>query len=143
MTPGPFEQRTPYKGTPNRPWIRLRLMALDGSTVELELVADTGSPFAIILGAQHMSRLEWGGGTDRSTNFGQLRGFWLELAMPELGLSGQIHGYASDTVWAAVKADHPDFEGLIGLPLLRLVEYGGNADWFWVRPISPPPVGRP
>jgi hypothetical protein len=26
-----------------------------------------------------------------------------------------------------------DFDGLAGLPLLGLLEYGGNADWFWLR----------
>ena len=32
-----------------------------------------------------------------------------------------------------------DFSGLVGLPLLRLLEYGGDADWFWLRPASTSP----
>jgi hypothetical protein len=50
--------------------------------------------------------------------------------MPELGLIEPIHGYGSDSVAQAVKRDSSDFSGLVGLPLLRLTEYGGDADWF-------------
>jgi hypothetical protein len=50
-----------------------------------------------------------------------------------------VRSYASDGVATATKVSSPDFEGLAGLPLLRLVEYGGNANWFWLRaaPASP------
>ena len=54
--------------------------------------------------------------------------------MPELGLAQQIVGYASDAVVKAVKASSPDFAGLAGLPFLRLLEFGGDADGFWLRP---------
>jgi len=43
-----FEQRNPYKGQPPRPWVRLRFRAKDGSMVEVELLADTGNPCAVI-----------------------------------------------------------------------------------------------
>ena len=36
MTAEPSEQRNRYKGFPARPWVRLRLMALDGVQHELE-----------------------------------------------------------------------------------------------------------
>jgi hypothetical protein len=39
---------------------------------------------------------------------------------------------------AAAEASSPDFGGLVGLPLLRLMEYGGDADWFWLRPANKP-----
>lgn len=48
MTPAAVEQWNPYKGSPLRPWLRLRLCASDGSMEELELLADTGNPCAII-----------------------------------------------------------------------------------------------
>jgi hypothetical protein len=44
MIAGPYEQRNPYKGFPDRPWIRLRLTASDGTGEEMELLADTGNP---------------------------------------------------------------------------------------------------
>lgn len=130
MTPAPpSEQRNPYKGSPERPWIRLRLAAADGSTLEREFLADTGNPCALILAQQDMARLKARDGPDMSTNFGPLQGGWIQLAMPELGLTQTVPGYASDAVAATAAASHPDFQGLVGLPLLRLVEYGGDADW--------------
>lgn len=134
-----FEQRNPYKGKPPRPWIRLRLEALDGTRVELELLADTGNPCALIIASPSMARLKAGDAPDIQSNFGLLQGGWLQLAMPELGLTQPVVGYASDAVAAAARASHGDLEGLAGLPLLRLLEYGGDADWFWVRPKSSSP----
>jgi hypothetical protein len=48
-------------------------------------------------------------------------------------LTNAILGYGSDPVFRAVQSDSPDFAGLAGLPLLRQVEYGGNATQFWIR----------
>jgi hypothetical protein len=131
-----FEQRNPYKGSPPRPWIRIRLTAPDGTAQEIELLADTGNPFELIVSQQQMAVLGHGTGPSLNTNFGQLNGGWFQLAMPELGLSQSVFGYASDTVVNAAKASHPDFAGLAGLPLLRLLEYGGDADWFWIRRVT-------
>jgi len=130
MIAAAFEQRNPYKGIPQRPWIRLRLAAPDGSLAELELLADTGNPCAIIIAQHNLARLKASDAPDINTNFGPMQGGWLQLAMPELGLVQPIRGYGSDAVLTTAKASHVDFEGLIGLPLLRLVEYGGDADWF-------------
>ncbi len=71
---------------------------------------------------------------DHYSNFGWLEGGWLRLAMPELGLDQDLLGYASDDVVTATQASCPDFAGLAGLAFLRLVEYGGDADEFWIRP---------
>jgi hypothetical protein len=136
MNPPPFEQRNPYKGSPPRPWVRLRLEAPSGSIEELEVVADTGNPFTLILGTAAMSRLQVRNAPTRTSNFGLLRGGWFRLAMPDFGLVMSVLGYASDAVLTAVKASSPDFEGLAGLPLFRMVEYGGDADWFWIRPAA-------
>lgn len=129
-----YEQRNPYKGKPQRPWIRLRLEARDGSLEELELLADTGNPCALVIASPTMARLKSGDVPDIQSNFGLLQGGWLQLAMPELGLTQPVRGYASDLVVTTTKASHVDFEGLAGLPLLRLLEYGGDAKEFWVRP---------
>ena len=86
-----------------------------------------------------MARLKTGDAPDMQSNFGPLQGGWLQLAMPELGLDQCIPAYASDAVAAAAKASHVAFEGLIGLPLLRLPEYGGDANGFWVRRASGSP----
>jgi hypothetical protein len=111
----------------------LRLTAPDGSSHEDELVADTGNPCAIIIGQPLMARLKHRSASDLQSNFGLLEGGWLHLTMPELGLDQDVEGFASDSVVAATKASSPDFEGLAGLPFLRLVEFGGDADWFWLR----------
>jgi hypothetical protein len=135
----PIEQRNPYKGTPERPWARLRFTANDGSTMELDFFADTGNPFPIILGSQHMNRLKLGDATNVNTNFGLLEGGWLQLDMPYFGVPLLLVGFASDAVRAAANASHPDFEGIIGLPYLRLVEYGGDGNSFWLRPSTGSP----
>src|SRR5947209_8353630 len=127
MTPHPFVQRNPYKGTTPRCWVRLRFAAPDGSLHERELVADTGCPYAVILGQTDFTRLLRASGVGRNTNFGFLTGGWLALSMPELGLSTQITGFGSDQVWQAVQLDSPDFAGLVSLPLLQMIEYGGDA----------------
>jgi hypothetical protein len=100
---------------------------------EWKLVADIGCPCAIVIGLEHLPEFSFGIGSDAATNFGILESAWLHLAMPEFGLESLVLGYGSDEVLATVQADHPDFEGLAGLPLLRLLEYGGNADEFWIR----------
>jgi hypothetical protein len=130
MAPTSFVQRNPYKGTTPRCWIRLRFAAGDGSLHERELLADTGSPCAVILGKTDLMLLQRASAAGANTNFGFLTGGWLELDMPELGLSSQIHSYGSETVLQTVQSDSPDFAGLAGLPLLRMLEYGGDKDSF-------------
>jgi hypothetical protein len=67
------------------------------------------------------------------TNFGPLDGGWLRIAIPKLAIQVDVLGYASDAVIQATEASHSDFEGLAGLPLLRMSEYGGDRDFFWMR----------
>jgi hypothetical protein len=149
MTSGSYEQRNAYKGKPSRPWVRIRLLAPDGTFRELDLVADTGNPSALIIGQAAMTDLTLIPTSTVTSNFGPLAGGWLSVHMPELGVDQDLLGYASDRIVTSVQASHPDFEGLAGLPLLRLMEYGGDADWFWVRPArlagatSPPPAAPP
>src|SRR5882724_2433921 len=133
MTLMPSEQRNAYKGSPPRPWIRLRFVAPDGTVDEIELLADTGNPCAIIISPARLARLKRRAAPDVISNFGLLEGGWLFVRMPELGLDRELTGFANDVVVAAAKASSADFEGLAGLPLLRLFEYGGNADRFWLR----------
>lgn len=128
-----MEQKNTYQGTPPRAWLRLRLKAIDGTEIELNLLADSGNPYAIVLSQARMAQLETADGPDVKTNFGLLEGGWLQLAMPEFGLGHDVLGYGSDAVVRAAQASRPDFEGLVGLPFLRLLEYGGDADFFWIR----------
>ncbi|MBW3599225.1 MAG: hypothetical protein KY475_18390 [Planctomycetes bacterium] len=41
--------------------------------------------------------------------------------------------FGSDQVFQAPQASSPDFKGLAGLPLLRVLEYGGDHVAFWLR----------
>jgi hypothetical protein len=139
MTAAGPEQRNLYKGSPPRCCVRLRFVAGDGSSQELELLADTGNPCAVIIGVESMRQLKRGDGPDLNTNFGPLHGGWVQVLIPELGFDRYVLGYASDVVQAAARASSPDFEGLAGLPLLRMVRYGGDPDWFWLRPAGGTP----
>jgi hypothetical protein len=111
---------------------------LDGSILELDLIADTGNPFALIVGEAALSQFKWLDEVGVSTNFGPLNAGWLRVVMPELGLDELVLGYGSDVVLRGARASSADFEGLVGVPFLRLVEYGGDANSFWVRPASVP-----
>jgi len=133
MTSAITEQRNPYKGSPPRPWIRVRIAEKNGTAHEFDLLADTGNPFPIIISQAAMASLNFKSAPDVGTNFGVLQGGWMRLLMPELGLDTDVIGYASDAVVASTHASSPDFQGLAGLPLLRLLEYGGDADCFWIR----------
>jgi hypothetical protein len=133
MNVAPVGQRNPYKGSPPRPWILLRFAAADGTFRELELLADTGNPCALIIGQANMALLKQGTAPDMQCNFGLLEGGWVQVDTPGLSLGQPLLSYACDPVVTAAKASSPDFDGLAGLPLLRLMEYGGDADWFWIR----------
>src|ERR1700733_4310542 len=110
MAPAPFVQRNPYKGATQRCWIRLRFVAADGSLHERELLADTGSPCAVILGKADLLLIQRASAPGSNTNFGYLTGGWLELSMPELSLAGQIRNlpaWPKQLTPAAPHVTHP------------------------------------
>jgi hypothetical protein len=127
------EQRNAYKGTPPRPWIRISLVAADGETRELDVLADTGNPCALIIGMTLLQQFQVLAAPGVSTNFGDLAGGWLRIHIPDIGLEEEILAYGGDAVAGAVAASHADFEGLAGLPLLRMMEYGGDRHEFWIQ----------
>lgn len=139
MSGAGLEQRNAYKGTPERAWVHVRLVATDGSTQDVELMADTGSPCAVIISSSRMSQVSQKGGPTVDSNFGLMSSGWLRLVIPGVGLDELVLGYASDVIATDVKNDCPDFEGLLGLPVLRMLEYGGDADSFWIRSLSSNP----
>jgi len=96
------------------------------------MIADTGNPCALIISQRNMATMKLRDALSVNSNFGLLEGGWLRIQMSQLGLDQEILGYASDAVVNATKASSPDFEGLVGLPLSRLLEYGGNAHSFWI-----------
>ena len=127
------EQRNFYKGAPPRPWIRLVLVTADGERREIEALADTGNPCALIVSPQAIAQFNLGLAPGMESNFGPLEGAWLRVQIPEIGFDNVVLAYASEAVVNAARDSHPDFEGLAGLPLLKMVEYGGDGDSFWVR----------
>ena len=127
------EQRNIYKGEPARAWLRLHLIARDDSVHEAEFLVDTGNPCAIIVDMETMRSLQWRVSTSTDSNFGSLEGGWLRLAIPELSFDVKTLCYANDSVVTVVKRSNPNSAGLIGLPLLRMLEYGGDRGWLWIR----------
>jgi hypothetical protein len=69
------------------------LTAPDGTTKEVELLADTGNPCAIIFSRVLMAALKQRATPDLHSNFGLLEGGWLHLTMPELDLDQDVEGY--------------------------------------------------
>src|SRR4051812_47708564 len=91
-------QRNVYKGAPPRAWVSLRFLAPDGSAHVRQLLADTGSPCALILGQTDLSLLLCNESESVNSNFGPLAGAWLQLDVPELGLTNEVLGFGSDKV---------------------------------------------
>lgn len=125
-------QRNPYKGSPPRAWVSLRFIAPDGSPHERQLLVDTGSPCAVIVSRADLSLLPCNRAEEVNSNFGALIGAWLQLDVPELGLASEVLGFGSDKVMQVARDADPEFAGLVGLPLLRMVEYGGDGNAFWL-----------
>lgn len=127
------EQRNAYKGKPYRPWLRLEFKARDGSPRAFELLADTGSPQAVILRRELFDQLVLRDTREIKTNFGPMRGGWVRLYSRDLGLVEFVEAFGSDRAADTATRSHPDFAGIVGLPILRLAEYGGDTNDFWVR----------
>jgi hypothetical protein len=133
MSPAFVEQRDPYLGTPPRAWLRLRFLDPNDAHVELTLIADTGCPYAVIIDPVVLRQLTRLSARPIVSNFGPMTSGWVRLSMPAFGLDQDVLCHGSSMVGQAVVADDPSFQGLVGLPILQLAEYGGNATDFWFR----------
>jgi hypothetical protein len=101
--------------------------------VELTLIADTASPYAVIIDTLVLARLSRSAAPPVVSTFGPMTGGWVRLSMPAFGIDRDVLCYGSPTIESAVPADDPSFQGLVGLPVLQRAEYGGNATDFWFR----------
>ena len=109
-----------------------------------ELIADTGCAAGLILRTDLMNAIRVSPWPDRQSNFGRLEGGWVQWFNPDLGIVELVVAYGNDNAAALAARSHPNFVGLVGLPLLRVGEYGGNATDFWFRyPPTPPPTSQP
>jgi hypothetical protein len=133
MNPAVVEQRNSYLGVTPRAWLRLRFLDPNDVPVELTLIVDTGCPYAVIIDAVVLNQLRRVSAPPEVSTFGPMSGGWVRLAMPTFGIDQDILCYGSPTIGAAVATDDPSFQGLVGLPVLQLAEYGGNATDFWFR----------
>lgn len=132
------EERFTYKGSPPRSWFQITLQALDGTIEPLDVLADTGSPFFLIVSEDTMGRFKMNDGPAINTNFGPMKAGWLQVSIPLVREQLFVEGYSSEAVVGAAKQSSSDFEGLAGLPLLRLIQFGGNANFFWIKPSITP-----
>jgi hypothetical protein len=106
---------------------------LDGTVHPLDLVVDTASADAFVLRMSVFEQLMWSPNRSTATTWGFMLGGWLRLYMPASGLVELIAGYGNNMLAAGVAAEDPQFMGLVGMPFLRLGEFGGNADALWFR----------
>ncbi|MBN9117858.1 MAG: hypothetical protein J0I06_01595 [Planctomycetes bacterium] len=144
MNPTFVEQRNPYLGAAPRAWLRLRFLDPNNAPVELTLIADTGCPYAVIIDVFALSQLTRLSAHPVNSNFGPMTSGWARLSMPAFGIDRDVLCHGSPTIGTAVAIDDPSFMGLVGLPILRLGEYGGNATDFWFRyPPTSTPTSQP
>ena len=80
-----------------------------------------------------MAELKHGDGPDAMSNFGPLQAGWVVLEMADFKQRIHLLEYASEDVATVTRMSCAEFDGLAGLPVLRLFEYGGNATSFWIR----------
>lgn len=139
-----MEFRNPYRGVTPRAWLQLDFRAPDGTLRALDLVVDTASADAVILRKSVFDLLVIRPAQPYVSSWGFMHGGWLQLDMPACGLVQEVHAYANNVLAAGVAADDPNFMGLVGLPVLRLGEFGGNATDFWFRyPPTSPSTSQP
>ena len=128
-----LEQRNPYLGKTPRPWLSIPFRNAEGIVVDLKLIADTGCVQALILAPEWFDALVLYRFDSIRNNFGTMDGGWLQIFDPQRGFVDRSKAYSSARVAEMVAQSHPDFAGLVGLPILRLGEYGGDATEFWFR----------
>jgi hypothetical protein len=98
----------------------------------VDLIADTGCPCSLVISRDLMERMRHAAALGMSSNFGPLAGGWLRVTIAELDFDEMVIGYGSDAVAESARRSDAQLEGLIGLPLLRRLGFGGNAESFWV-----------
>ena len=128
-----MNQKNPYMGRTPRPWLSVPFRNSAGVVHTVKLIADTGCPQGIILAPEWFDSLVTTRFASIRTNFGVMDGGWLHVFDPESGFVELVRGYSSATVAHHALTSHTDFAGLVGLPILRLGEYGGDASEFWFR----------
>jgi hypothetical protein len=82
MRKSTFPLRNRFKGSPARAWVRLGIIGGDGHAKEIELLADTGNPFSVIISDRKMVQLKRRDAPDVETNFGRLHGGWVRVVIP-------------------------------------------------------------
>ncbi len=127
------EQRNPYKGKSPRAWVELLLKKSDAVQKYASLIVDTGSPMGLILAPEIFDEFMLEEVASAHSNFGELPGGFFKILMPDTGITELVHGYRSEVVGKMAKKSHPDFSGLVGLPVLRLGDYGGDPSSFYFR----------
>jgi hypothetical protein len=130
-----LEQRNIYKCEPSRAWVNLSVFSPTGDSRQCEFLVDTGNPCPLIVGSEFMIAMRWRTSAGIESNFGSMDAGWLSLAVPEFGSEFKTICYANDIVLNVVRRSKDSFAGLVGLPLLRMMEFGGDQGYFWVRPI--------
>ena len=125
------EQRNSFQGHPPRAWIVFRLADRNGETREFKLIVDTACPVSFVLSPEDLHDFSFGISSPMTSNLGILQAEWFHLAMPELGLECLMVGFISEQM-ELMRRDHPEFAGLVGLPFLRQLEFGGNGEEFWI-----------
>jgi hypothetical protein len=63
----------------------------------------------------------------------------VQIAISEIGLTAFLDAFECPFVEASAKRSHQDFDGLVGLPLLQMTEFGGNNTEFWIKSIAGAP----
>ena len=137
------EQRNAYKGRSLRAWLRFTFRNDAGLYADVQLIVDTGSPMGLILNPTLFDEYVFDLGKLTATNFGPMESGWFQLQMLGGGPAEVVRGYLSEPVGKMAAKSHPDFAGLVGLPILRLGSYGGDATDFWFRSSYPQPPGTP
>lgn len=104
----------------------------------MNVVVDTGNPCGLIVSSEVLAEYHWKDSLGTGSNFGTLQGGWVRLGIPGIEFDEKIVAYSNDSILSLVQRSDASFQGLMGLPLLRMLSYGGDAGHFWVESLPEP-----
>jgi hypothetical protein len=96
------------------------------------LLVDTGCPLDGIIDFNTAERMNHGYFvSSKSGHFGEMQGYLMKIVLPTIHFEQVVPFWSNQKVTQSLASE--GFDGMIGLPLLQKLTYGGNAIEFFLE----------